>query len=537
MRSWKSYAGKCRKAPSRNGQGRARGGPGITSFCDSRNLKESPKTIGDSSDLNAVDKDVSQTVSRSWRHLPLAGLALAVGVLALRLASGSISLEALALGLAAALAAVFGVMWAAGVRYPDVGWMTILLAIVAAAAGAPAPYAEVARLSGAFALAAFLASFHRVAFAPGWLEKAFLALSLVFGGASLLLPSPAREIVLLQGALPDLLAAVALGYAAVHGVLRLGPLPARRRRHVAAAAACAGVFAALHLLHAKLGWHTVLDEAVAAAFALLVLADLVIFHRAHYEEKRRRVASTREERVNASHDLGVAVQELLLSKERDGRFGMFVYQLLFEPKASGGAWIYFWERAGERRFFVGEVNGRGAQAALGVAAVISTLHECKAHGDALDVALAAVDERLATLFERQVTTSFMVVSVGLDGTVELLNCGGPGFFVLSRDGCRHYSLGSAFLGAGLGVEPASCPVLLDDGDLLFLGDAGLTGGAAVARVLDFFEEELDVVRNAAFVQTAILDKAPGGTGPSGRTLLIVTKEAKASPSSQVDPAA
>lgn len=452
--------------------------------------------------------------------LPAASLVLAVLGLGLCAAGGGVApFQGALLGLALALLAVFAVIWILGIRYPDVGWMVVVIALAEVSAAYPAH--GVTRAALVAGIGALLITFYRVSFRPGRLEAIFLAAAALMAGGGAALPGG------LAAALPSYVLAVLLGYAAVHGALLMRPLPPTRRRYVGLVALTCATGALTYVVAARAEFSPEAllrtDFSLVTAFALFVVADLVVFHRSYYREKASRIAAAERGDLEARLELGRSVQELLLSKERDGRFGEFTYEFHFQPAASkGGDWFYAWERGTEKRFFVGEVFGRGAQAGLAVAAVIGFLHESRARGLDLLGTARYVNQRLGDVFNRQITTTLMAVSADRDGTVELLNCGGPGFFAVSRDGCRHWALGSTPLGAGESFEAEQCPVPLTDGDILFAGNGGVLGPEATDKVLAHFEEEMDLALEASVIRTAVLKVAAPGAH-ADQTLLTLQK--------------
>ena len=477
--------------------------------------------------------------NRSSPILPACSLAVAAAF-SVALGAGDVEVGVqggILVGVSTALLCVFGLVWSLGIRYADVGWMVVLLAmaVIEALCGLheSAPYVALAptmRFALILSLGGFLVTFYRRRFRRGRLEVVFILLTAAFAGARAWLPTEYRNAARMDVDLASYLGAVVLSYAAFYGFLSLKPLPPMRRRYVQMVAVTAAFSAALYLLDGKFGrLHGAssgrslaamrLDHAVIVAFALFVAVDLVIFHRHHYRDKARRVSG--RESVPTATDAAVARAQAAeaMPREQRGRFGGFAYEFHFEfGRTPAGDWIFAWDKGAERRFLTGEVRGLDTDLGPAVAQVMVALHESRAQGLALPKAATLLHERLVDLFAGEVTTSLMAISTALDGTIELYNCGGPGFFVVSRDGCRHYPLGSSRLGADGGFEPAICPIPLDDGDLLFCGNDGLFGDDSIEGVLAHFEEDMDFRLDAGYVHGAVLSaRRPDGEKPNGTT--------------------
>jgi serine phosphatase RsbU (regulator of sigma subunit) len=220
----------------------------------------------------------------------------------------------------------------------------------------------------------------------------------------------------------------------------------------------------------------------------------------------------------ARGELGRTVQRMLLPKDRGGQFAGFAFEVDYAPASvMDGDWFFIWDDGAERRLVLGRMGGSGSQAALGVSAVMFLLHEARSMRLSLSAMAEFLNTRVLDLFDRQVTTTLLAISLGDDGTVELLNCGGPGFFVVSPE-----ALGSTPLGVATTPDIGSCPVPLEDGDVLFAGSDGLLDSAAVSRILEYYEEHLDHVVDQEAVRELVLGLgAPAAAGD--RTLLTIRK--------------
>jgi len=452
-------------------------------------------------------------ILRPAHLLPLAALALAAVN-----AGYSYGEPGFLVGGAAVLALLFGLVWVCGIRYPDVGWMIVVAALLPlehAFSIADPRMQLVARGALALGYGAFLVAFYRMPTSRGRLWVYYLA-----GVGAVAMAgwfAPADVVARLVVVAPSYAAAAILAAFVPYGLWSLAPLPPKRRRYVAAVIGISAVFAVLQLVRAKTGMLAAADHALVASFAMFLLTDLVVFHRLYFKEKATRAAEQQQQ----------SVRTVFLPAEREGTHGPFRFEYHYEPAASGGGdWMLHWDEPArdERCLVLGHVQARGPDTTLGVALVVGCLREAKTRGLAFEAMAELLNARLLELYGGQLTTTMMAASTASDGTVELFNAGGAGFFAVSRDGLTRYVLPSSPLGAARTTEVDSCPISFEDGDVLFAATAGVLAQDGIGRLEDTFEEDLDVERDPTAIKGRVL-KLGGGAEGEDKTLLILTKPA------------
>ncbi len=475
---------------------------------------------------------------------PLLAAGVGLGCLSLAIAEGSTAAVPFQYGLAVALMLGFGFVWLFGIRYPDVGWMVVLttslatiswLALFADGERGWLPTSNDARFALMSAYGAYLLTFFRAPLPRGALEAAYAFALIGYYLATRLVPPHLKHEFGLVASLPHYLGATLLAYGALQGFMSMPLMPPKRQRYTLLVGIVSLVAAGSYLVAGRQGvaspW--ALDQACAAVFATFLVADLVIFHRNYYRDKVMR-RDAEQARDAARHELGRSVQQVFLTKDRSGDFASFKYDYHFDPATAGDRgsmhtspssdWFDTWDLGGEKRFICGEVAGAEPQSALGIAAIVSCLHECKLRGLSLTETAVYLNARLVDLFDHAVTSSFMAVSVAADGTVEILNAGGAGFFVASRDGVHLYPLSSTPLGIDEDIEVATSPLGLDDGDLVFVLTGGLAGGAThVRRILDEFDARLDVTVELETIRGEVLKQARLLAKDDDKTMLTIQK--------------
>jgi hypothetical protein len=448
-------------------------------------------------------------------------------------------------GVAFTLVATFGLIWAFGARYADVGWMVVIATLLAVKAwvrpevlaalpGDGSLLSGLLELTSMLAFAGFLLSFFRVAGAPGRLELAFAVTSAIYAAVLAVVPPELRDSLGLVQAVPRYLGAVLLAYAAVSGLGTLRILMPRRQRHVAVAAVAALAAGACYVVSAR--WITemarplatpLLDHAFTVTLGVLLVADLVVFHRDYVKARQGRTSKTDAELADAMRrELGRGARALLLGRAAPGDYEDFRY--LWHHRGEGGTvWHDVWTLHGEQRILFGDVSAGGPLAPVAALAVLCLLSEAKTRAMTLPETAALLNQRLLGLFARQVQVSFAAVSLGADGSVEIFNAGEPGFFLASRDGVRELALNATPLGAVPDLEVAHEPVPLGDGDVLFCaGRSLLPDVQGVRRILGFFDEVLDFVPTAESVRDEVLRLA-AAPARDDQILLVIERRAAA----------
>lgn len=482
--------------------------------------------------------------------LPALGVLSTFTAVIWALTVGCLSTPLFWVGGALALAGVFGLVWAFGIRYPDVGWMLVLTGLLTLSSlslgdlgvGWHPLVSSTIDIGLRLAQAAFVLTFFRLQIRSAKLEVGFIAAVTCFAALVIFLADSPRVEFSLLARVPCLVGAVVLGYAAVHGVTELAPLPPKRRLYGAAVVVATVCTAAFDLIRIRLapGPSPVANFAFVAALASVLLADLVVFHREYLKTKSQRIVRSHSElQIEAVNELVSSVRSLLPKEDLSASFGEFavaiVQRLVSSDEPHGDAyseveprgfdWTFTWRSADEQRVILGEVSGSGGDLALGGAAVTSFLKLAHNRGLSLSEALRFVNNRLLAIFDKRITSTAMVLSLGRDGSVELANCGSHGFFILSRDGAKHLGLNSTPLGISPDLEIAISPVPLDDEGLVVAATDGVvTGASGVRRVLAFFDTEIDLELTPETVRDQFLSLASRPPGADDQTLLIVYRQ-------------
>ena len=89
-----------------------------------------------------------------------------------------------------------------------------------------------------------------------------------------------------------------------------------------------------------------------------------------------RTPGNEDQTLETQGSIGRTIQSLLLPKTTKHNGHEFLSEIIFSPSDSfGGDWYFVIESSYDRKIICGDVAGSGVHGALGVAGIISLLHE------------------------------------------------------------------------------------------------------------------------------------------------------------------
>lgn len=472
---------------------------------------------------------------KSW--IPIALAAMTAIIIGGALLSGKFYSADFQLGASVSMTSVFGLVWIFGVRYPDVSWMlvtTVMLSLTnfffPAAAQTKADLMTYGTANFALMLSygVFALAFFRFGLKNAAVTGVFAFNVATFFLTTLLLPENLLIRFRFDGAFQSYVGSGLLAAAALYGFASIINLPPKRQRYVGiVASSCIAASAVLFIMgktgHA--GGSNVsffFNYILSSTFGMLLLADLVIFHRTNVSE-----ATSREAAPGATDDssLGRTIQTLLLPESGIYEGREFLAEVVFSPSDRfGGDWHYVMETSYDRKIIFGEISGSGASGALGVAAVVSLLHEARQRELNPQAICKFVNYRLIQLFERKLSTTLTVLSLATDGTVEVSNSGGPGFIELSRKGARQHPLHSTPLGISYEPEIALAGFSLSEGGMLISATSGhFNHPAEVKKLMAHLDENIESHPDFRSVREAALATGDASAEGTDQTLILVQK--------------
>jgi serine phosphatase RsbU (regulator of sigma subunit) len=199
----------------------------------------------------------------------------------------------------------------------------------------------------------------------------------------------------------------------------------------------------------------------------------------YYHEKEEKA------RLSESIALGRGVQDLLLPQCMEDEKQQFSYLFKYAPHQGmmSGDWLNHWESAGGvSNFLIGDVTGKGPQAALAVA-IISTViqnHSREGH-DALR-SVYAINDVLFQFFGGKMTTTVTGIMIFADGRARIFNAGGAGWFIFASGTVRQHLGRSSLVGTSLHMPPIDVEdITLEDHRLLYTFTDGVCSGAVETK--------------------------------------------------------
>ncbi len=231
-------------------------------------------------------------------------------------------------------------------------------------------------------------------------------------------------------------------------------------------------------------------------------------------------------------ELARSVQNMLLPAQKKGNSSDILYQFYFESaQTMAGDWYYVWETPdGATRLFVGDVTGKGPQAALAVAAIISALARHREANDSVEATIEALNRHLFKLFGGRVMSTMSVTEIGAapeSGKIILFNCGTPGWITTagrqpSHTRAKYLPLASQQVGTQETVRLCRMEIRLDPGDFIAtFTDGCIDGSRATKKCLD--KLGVDPPPEADFLYKVMVDAGKETVQSDDRTALVVTR--------------
>ncbi len=228
-------------------------------------------------------------------------------------------------------------------------------------------------------------------------------------------------------------------------------------------------------------------------------------------------------------ELGRSVQNMLLPAERNGTSGSLHYNFFFESaQTMAGDWYYVWHALdGSTRLFVGDVTGKGPQAALAVAAIISAITRHHENNDSEDFTITSLNHHLFKLFRGRVMSTMSVTTLGgptsEPGTIVLYNCGTPGWVtnISCPTKAKYLPMASQQIGTQENVRMSTMTLRLGAGD--FIGtftDGCIDGSRATKKFIDLISHEKPTDSN--LIYQMMIDAGKETAQSDDRTALVVT---------------
>ena len=184
--------------------------------------------------------------------------------------------------------------------------------------------------------------------------------------------------------------------------------------------------------------------------------------------------------------LGRSVQDLLLPKRLEGSSIELKYMFAYEPfegKMSGD-WIKYWRtKNGNHQFLLGDVTGKGPQAALAVSIISTVVDRCIRLDNDAKTALIQINKTLFSLLKGNMGSTASATTIFPSGEIILFNTAGIGWVVHERAKNRHILGRSGILGQRAFVEISEARIEAGSWSYIYTFSDGVCNGPRAVKYL------------------------------------------------------
>ena len=259
-------------------------------------------------------------------------------------------------------------------------------------------------------------------------------------------------------------------------------------------------------------------------FVCVVLQQLLSSLVAGSSARRQLIERTK---IQSSVELGRSVQDLLLPERLSGQSAGFDYLFVYKPfeNLMSGDWISAWTTSdGAHHFIVGDVVGKGPQAALAVASITTTIKAMIRADQGVQTTLQAVDQMLREVFSGHVSSAYSAVSIDTSFVAELFNGGGRGWYAFSNRKVRHFVPRGPLLGPGGEQEFSGLKLALSDDSAVFTLTDGICDGPVDGkRLAKLAGQLLSEGTSLEGLASQLLQLKPAALVHDDQTMLIVKR--------------
>jgi hypothetical protein len=446
------------------------------------------------------------------------------------------------LGIASTLALLFLCCWLFGVHYRDVFWMIVACSAAAGSSALqhypvgdpPSWYYQFRLFIDMICWGALWASIYTFLRKPAkqWQLIAFVSGIALLYQCQWLIPRDMRTVLI--GAIdrhdgvwigPVLLT---LAYLSLKIDSEIPPKRLLQRRILGVILVLFGLWVTWAGFYSfRIGFSTdnLTRTTLLALFGAFMIIDLVIFQRAYFEEKslkeeevRRR--STLEDRM----ELGFSIQRLLMPGEQTKAFGPFKVFVFYEcADLMAGDWFYWSDADSKLRVLCGDVVGKGPEAAIAATSILTLCHDYTKRSGSLTSVLTSMNKAIVELFRSKPISTLGAAELKMDGSVEVVNHGFPGWMHLKKNGDVEFiGQRGASLGAQVNMPWDTKNIEMGQGDrLIIFSDGVLEGPRAIKLLSDKLKQShlLSLEQLSEIIQSV----GKNSTTIDDKTILIVEK--------------
>jgi hypothetical protein len=228
--------------------------------------------------------------------------------------------------------------------------------------------------------------------------------------------------------------------------------------------------------------------------------------------------------------LGRSVQDLLLPKRLEGSSSDIKYIFAYEPfegKMSGD-WIKYWRtKNGNHQFLLGDVTGKGPQAALAVSIISTVVDRCIRLDNDAKTALIQINKTLFNLLKGNMGSTASAAMIKPNGSLTLFNTAGIGWVIHDFSKSRHILGKSGILGQKSFVEIFEAHIPESTWEYIYTFSDGVCNGPRAVRHLS---KHLQTIRPGNLDSIALRGEVMGvsklvGDPQDDKTFLLISSRA------------
>ena len=366
---------------------------------------------------------------------------------------------------------LFFFVWISGARYNDVAWIIVYAGTIAGmwtAGYAPMRVWErwqdilvpVFRYGAFASFAPLLYSFFRIETKSVKPEYFAVFVMVLVAILRVTMPEAAWRNFGMWDHVPSVVAALACLLPGIHGFRHSRTIVGPRRVRilivsVVALVSCPGYLVQSWLMKKYLvNIEPFMTVGLLTMMAAFLIEDLVKFQGLYLKDQDQRRKDVKEKAlIRESLELGLEVQKLILPREQSVQSKLTNHSWYFKPAMGvSGDWIQVWANAQYEVFWLGDVVGKGTQAALAVTLVTATIkrYDRKTDLDPSDTVRECIHEInriLRESFDGFINTTLSALIVK-NGKAEVFNCGGAGFSFSGNGVTRKVTPQGSLVGIG-----------------------------------------------------------------------------------------
>jgi hypothetical protein len=278
-----------------------------------------------------------------------------------------------------------------------------------------------------------------------------------------------------------------------------------------------------------ISWHvTIVNLTWVFDLILFVYMAIVIGLELAVQHAQKQQIADKLQNLNERLELASTVQSTLLPRPQQGVHGSLKWNSFYvAAERLAGDWIFLSDNQHHsKRFFLGDVTGKGPAAAIAVAAIISLLKKKDFEPSLMTDTLAELNAHLFHLFRGKVSSAVCLAEIDETGKARLISNGMTGWIHLSQGKARMIQTRGSILGASDHMDISVAEIHLNPGDyLVCFSDGCLEGQRALRRLCSELEKMLLSAVSAETLFQTVIRMGQDTVMPDDKAMLVIQKTA------------